>query len=487
MAITNGNRKLLDPKRWEFMAPNPIGAPADGTYVASSKSYKQKQFFLYNATNAAMYDPAEDGWVYLPNPSFGIFGNGTCGCTTPWSTGATLGVSSLSAVAGSVSSIQTNQFIARNLSGYQIHVLEGPNAGKYINILSSTVSPSATIILDTQPSAFDTTTRYRLMTPRLYGLVGGGTQTSGTTFKFYDYATNTWVGLAVAGFHTSLGTDGKLIATPSMDLDPLPFHTFLATSANSNQIQNSTANWSPSSWSNYQVRIASGTGAGQMYPIATNDATSLTISGTWAITPSTDSSAVLEGCDDFLYFIGNANVALYRYRISTNTWSLITPTVARLNAPSNACGSIWVCNVNNPVWKDTNNIQNGRYIYSFRGGGTAALDVYDIALNSWSNNFIYSPGFAGSVSGTADTFNQGSKFTYNGNYIYITKEATGRFFKFDVLNREMIPWGYLLYPQSTVRIGETLFDVTFREGNTNILYIYFVPNNITPTFRCMDI
>lgn len=486
MAITNGNKKLLDPKRWEFMAPNPIGSPTDGTCIISSKNFKQKQFLYYNNGNAAMYDPFEDGWVYLPAPGIATGGNGTCGAAACWSTGTRIGVSSLSAVGGSVSSITTDQFLARDLSGYSVHIMEGPNAGKMLTITSSTVGPSSIINFDTQVSAFDASTRFRLMTPRVYAL-GTGALASGTGFRVYDYATNSWLGLAVAGFHGSIGTDSKLIPTPSLELDPVVFHSFVATSANTTQIQSNTANWAASSWSNYQVRIASGTGAGQVFPIATNDATTLTISGTWAITPSTDSSAVLEGCDDFLYYIGNSNVGLYRYRISTNTWSLITPVVARAGAPSTGMSGQWIHNVKHSSWRNPNDIKNGRYIYSFRAGGSAALDVYDIALNTWINQYAYAPGFVGLTSGTSDTFTTGSKFCYNGDYIYITKENTGRFFKLDLVKREMIPWGYLLYPQSTNRTGDTLFDVTFREGNTEILYIYFLGNTILPTFRCMDI
>ena len=486
MAITNGNRKLLDPKRWEFMCLNPIGNTVDGSVVASSRHHKQRQFFIYNATNVAMYNPEEDGWVYLPNPSFSNWGIGACAITTSWSTGNKLGVSSLSAIGGSVSSIQTDQFFARELSGYDVHILEGPNAGKFLEIKSTSVGPSSILTFDVQPSAFDSTTRFRLLTPRVYGITNG-TIASGTSFKFYDFATNTWVGLAVAGFHTSVGTDARLIATPSLDYNDLFFHSFVATAANSNQIENSSANWAASSWSNYQIRIASGTGAGQIYPIATNDASTLTISGTWAITPSTDSSAVLEGCDDFLYYIGNNSVALYRYRISTNTWSLITPTVARLNTPANGLGGNWVHSVTDPTWNDPNNIKNGRYIYSFRANSTGGLDIYDIALNRWENNHPYAPGFVGAVSGTLDTFSTGTKYCYNKNFIYITKENSGRFFKFDIHRREMIPWGFLMYPQSTVRTGDTLFDVMFKEGNTELTYMYFIPNSLNSLFRCMDI
>lgn len=33
--------------------------------------------------------------------------------------------------------------------------------------------------------------------------------------------------------------------------------------------------------------------------------------------------------------------------------------------------------------------QNGRYLYSFRGGASNVLDVYDIAANTWISGIAY--------------------------------------------------------------------------------------------------
>ena len=45
----------------------------------------------------------------------------------------------------------------------------------------------------------------------------------------------------------------------------------------------------------------------------------------------------------------------------------------------------WIHSVSAADWTNENAIQNGRYIYSFRGGAiSAALDRYDIAGNTWA-------------------------------------------------------------------------------------------------------
>jgi len=37
MATTNGNKKILDPKRWEFMTPAPTASAAGAFMVTDSK------------------------------------------------------------------------------------------------------------------------------------------------------------------------------------------------------------------------------------------------------------------------------------------------------------------------------------------------------------------------------------------------------------------------------------------------------------------
>lgn len=498
MAVTNGNRKILDLKRWEMICPNPNGNLTDGSFISSSRLFRQLQFFYYATTSQSMYDPFEDGWVFLPNGAVGGSGGvGACGTTHSWSTGTSIGAYYLSGISGTVSSITTNQPLARSLSGFEVLVMEGPNAGSLLEIKGNTLGPSSTVYFDTQVSSFDSTTRYRLITPRWY-VLGGGTQST-TSFKVYDFATNTWVPLTTTAspsvFPASLGTDSRLIATPSqIELNVSYFHTFNASSADASSIVDGNANWASGQWINSQVRIVSGTGAGQFGVVYNNNSNTLFVSSvtsaipnTWSIAPSTDSKINIEGNDDYLYYIGNNNIALYRYRISQNRWELVTPTVARAAAPGAALGGNWIWEVTDPTWTDSNNIKNGRYIYSFRGGGTALLDIYDIAANSWTSNVLYSPGWAGATSGTTDTLTTGSKYCYTKNSIYISKESTGRFFRFDILKNEMVPWGYLLYPQSTARVGDTMWDVDFIEGNTTIKYIYLLLNSTTAAFRCMVI
>lgn len=477
MTTTNGNKKILDLKRWEFCTPAPTATGA-GACIGSSRHYRQQQLYLASATVAYLYNPNEDGWVQLPSPALsGTFGAGACIVAAAWSTGSTTAVASLTATAGTTTSITTNQTLARDLRGYSVHFLSGPNAGTTATIASNTIGANAVITFTSAAaSAFDATSTYRLMTPRWY-VVNAGVLASGI-FKVYDYATNTWTSLATTNLPATVGTDSRLLSTPSwMDTGYLQFATGTATSGTSTTIVNTAKNWASNQWANSQVRIVSGTGAGQIRIITSNTATALTVP-TWTINPDATSTYSIEGNDDYLYYMGSGSVNLIRYSISSNTWTLLSPVAARASLPGTGMAGHWVYGVTDSAWTAENTIGNGRYIYSFRGGASSALDRYDIAGNTWAV-ISYAPG--------TETFTTGTKYAYNTDYIYLQKDGTGRWFRYNVVTADMDGWNTMLYPNSTAVLGDTAFDVTYTDGATKITYMYMILNTSAVMLRQMVI
>jgi hypothetical protein len=476
MATTNGNRKILDVKRWEFMAPAPASTQA-GAFIVSSRHFRQQQMYIRGNTDATIYNPSEDGWIIIPSPALaGTFGAGASGTAGAWSTGSTVGAGSLTATAGTTSTITTNQNFQRDLRGYKVHILSGPNNGLVLDIVRNTLGASSVITVATQASAFTASTVYRLLTPRYY-VVGAGTLAS-ASFRVYDYATNTWTTLSQTGLPATLGTDGKLIATPSIvDGDFKQFATGTATSGTGTTLVQTGKTWTASQWINSQVRITGGTGAGQIRTITANTADTLTVA-TWTTNPDATSTYAIEGNDNFLYYIGNNAVTMYRYDITANTWSTLSPGVARGAAPTTGMSGHWVHSATETDWTSESAIQNGRYIYSFRGAAGALLDRYDIAANSWSA-VTYSP--------STETFTTGTKYVLHGGFLYIQKEATGRWFAFDIARSEMFPWSTMLYPQGAAVLGDTAFDVAYKDGATEIYYVYMLLNTSNVLLRQMVI
>ena len=476
MPTTNGNRKILDLKRWEMVTPSPVATSA-GTFIASGNDLYQNQLYVQSNTSAHLYNPLEDGWIQVPSPALaGTFGAGACGCGHAFSTGSTVGAASLTATAGTTSTITTNQTLARDLRGYKIHILAGPNAGATLTIVSNTTGANAVITVATQGSAFSASTVYRLITPRWY-ILNAGTLAAGS-FRGYDYATNTWTSLSITGLPATIGTDSNLVPTPSFnDVDYTVFATGTATSATGTTLVNSAKNWTVNQWTNYQVRIVSGTGAGQIRAITSNTATALTVA-TWTTTPDATSVYNIEANDDFLYYLGNNAVTMYRYSISANTWTTLAPTVARAAAPTTGMSAHFIDLVTASDWSNENAILDGKYIYSFRGGASALLDRYDIATNSWAN-VTYSPA--------TETFTTGTKYEYVDNFIYIQKDATGRWFRFNLVTSDMDGWTTMLYPNGAAVLGDTAFNVVYRDGATTINYAYMLLNTSTIMLRQMVI
>ena len=478
MATTNGNRKILDLKRWEFATPAPVATGA-GMCVVSSRHYRQQQLLLQSATAAWLYNPSEDGWAALPSPAlagtFAVGAAGTSTCVGPSGT----------ATAGTTTTITTGLTLARDLRGYSIHITGGPNAGVTLPIASNTVGAASVITVAVQASAFSASTTFRLMTPRFYvinAITAAGTTTA-AVFRFYDLATNTWAsaetgatdGIAPAAI---IGTDSRLVSTPSwLDSDYQSFATGTATSATGTTLVNSAKTWATNQWANSQVRIVSGTGAGQIRSITSNTGTTLTVP-TWTTTPDATSVYSIEGNDDFIYYLGNAAVTMYRYSISAGTWTTLSPVAARGAAPGAALSAHWVWAATQADWTNESAIQNGRYIYSLRGGGSAAMDRYDIAGNTWAA-ITYSPA--------VDTFTTGSKYVYLGDYLYVQKEATGRWLRYNIPTSEVDGSTQILYPQGAAIVGDTAFDVTFNDGATDITYLYMILNTSAVMLRQMII
>jgi hypothetical protein len=480
MATTNGNRKILDLKRWEFCSPAPTATVA-GSFIASSHDYRQQQLYVVSATVQYLYSAQEDAWVQIPSGALaGTFAVGVCGTATSVGPSGT-------ATAGTTSTITTNLTLARDLRGYSIHITGGPNAGATLAISSNTVGTNAVITVPVQASAFTASTTYRLLTPRWYVL--NAVTASGTTtanlFKFYDFALNTWTaaetgatdGVAPAAV---IGTDSKLIATSSWQGEGYAaFATGTATAGGASTLTNSAKTWTTNQWANSQVRIVSGTGAGQIRTIASNTGTVLTTSAAWTTAPDATSVYSIEGNDDFIYYMGSAAVTLYRYSISAGTWTTLSPTAARAAAPAVGMSGHWVWDATDAAWINESAILNGRYIYSFRGGAGAVLDRYDIALNTWGSGLTYAPA--------TEVFGAGSKYVYRDNAIYVQKDATGRWFRYNVVTSEQDGWSTMTYTQGSAIAGDTSFDVRYTDGATEIDYVYIVLNTSTVMLRAMVI
>lgn len=475
MAVANYNRKILDLKRWTLLSSVAPVASGIGMFTVSSRLSQQRQMYVTSATVQYLYYPFEDAFIQIPSAALaGTFGAGSCGTSSavgPFGT----------ATGGSTTTLNTNLTLARSLAGYQIQITGGPGAGDIRTIKYNTVGANGVITSDSPFSAVITAaSTYRLLTPRYY-ILNAGTLAAGS-FRVYDFALNTWTTLSNTNLPATIGTDGKMIATPSFGDNGVDvmFASGQATAGGASTLTNSAKNWAANQWTNSQIRITSGLGAGQVRTIASNTATVITVSAAWTVQPDNTSQYVIEGNDDFLYFMGNNAVVLYRYSISGNAWTVLAPAAARTGSPVAGMSAHWVFDVpasRDDRWTDENNIINGRRIYSFRAAGGAILDYYDIALNTWVSDIAYSP--------KVETFTTGSKYVYADGYLYMQKDATGRWFRYSFAEQSMVGWSLNVYPGGAGVVGDTAYDVV--EPETGVRYIQYILNTSQIMMRCMVI
>lgn len=485
MSVTINLRKMLHRKSPEYCTPLAPGNTVAGGHIVADKGglLPENDGIAYIGGASAIwnYNADEDAWIQGPNSGIaGTFGAGACSALKPQA--APAGNTTITATGGTTTTISTSLTFTRNLAGRAIRVIAGTGLGYQGVITKSTCGASSSLVLSPASGvAFDNTTQFQLFSGSLWFFNPGA---AAVGFSVYDVATNSWTARSVTGLPTSFATDGQLIGTASVSSNNgLGFVSSTAIGGIVTTLSDITKTWPTNAWTNYQVRIVSGTGIGQIRTITSNTATALTVAA-WTVTPDATSVYVIEGNDDYLYLLGNNAVTMYRYSVSGNTWTTLAPTAARAGAPGAGFSANWIDSVQDSSWSDgtyTTMVapsilrQNGRYIYSFRGGATNILDVYDIAANTWYSGIAY--------GNQMETFTTGSSSVDQNGYIYIMKEATGRIYKFDVGQNELNPFALIPVPQGAALTGTKMFVTTFTESSTRLNYLYTLSHTRSELIR----
>lgn len=479
MATVNTLRAGLDLKIAELLAPTPVASAAGvcviagepvAAYSPATPGYVP-ELIVVNATTHYLYDHNEDAYAQIPSGALaGTFGAGACGVFHPMGPTGT-------ATAGAATTITTGLTLNRRLDGYVIRITGGTGAGQERTISRNTLGAASVITVTSAWSTNpDATSTFVLITGRYYVWVPGVSSTFG--WRYFDLATMTWSSALTAnpGALVTFGTDGKVAATAGALTGTLASGT--ATAGAATTLTNGAKSWATNQWANFQVRITGGTGAGQVRTIASNTGTVLTVSASWTTSPDATSTYVIEGNDDHIYLIGNAAVAMYRYSISGNSWSTLSPGVARAAAPG-AGASLNHILPSDAAWSVENTNLKGRYLYSLRGGGATAIDVYDIALNSWAA-LTYGP--------LSETFTTGTSSGYDGDArIYVQKDATNRWFYFDVVRQELRAWATVPLAQGAALVGDRTWVESYVDGATTLRWVYHWMNTSSTLYRTLVI
>lgn len=550
MIITSKLKKLLHRKAWEMCSPMPLTTTAGGWIAGDELDILPGNdiYYVGGVNSCYMYNGDEDGWLQIPNSgAAGAFAAGSCGYFSP--VGMLGGSSTSQASAGTTTTVTTTRTITRNLAGYMIRCVGGTNIGYFGIIKNNTIGANSVVtVYNPAGAAFDATSVMKFFTGSLWFMNAGTSAvgfsvfdkaTNAWTARSVTNLPTSWgtdarlvftpsisavrtKGSATAGGVNTLTDTGKAFATNAMAYaeivitggtgvgqsnvivsntatvltmksnwatqpDTTSTYTIfdkeqgIATAATSTTLTDGAKSWTSSQFINYQVRITGGTGIGQVRTITANTATQLTVAA-WTVTPDTTTTYVIEGNDDNAYLAGSNAVTLYKYSVSANTWASLTPGAARSAACGAGMSMSWVNEVNDVDWRGkglpASQRQNGRYIYSFRGGGSSALDIYDIAANTWISTWAY--------GNLTETFTTGTSWCCNSSAIYGQQNATGKFFKFDVVSNRLVPLTFNGYTQSTAVVGSKIGFLSMTDDQNNtVAWIYSALNSSVAFFRML--
>jgi len=487
MATTVNLRKVLDRKQWEMCA-----APnfAYQFSLVQSTLADQCQYWISATFRMWMYDPREDSVMDL-----GAIGSGLNTVSQYYNLGLTFHPSGPTgtASAGSSTTLTTTATIPGSLAGYTVRITGGTGAGQERTIASNTYGANAVLTVSSAWTVTpDATSVYLLLTGRVWVLNGSASP----ALRYYDVATNAWsTAPATTGLSTSSVT-WWLAATPAYGNTTA---TGTATAGAATTLTNSGKSWATNQWANYQLRITAGTGAGQVRTVASNTGTVLTVSSSWTTNPDATSVYALEPNDDYLYAVNTSTTAFYRYSISGNTWSTLSPGNARTGTISNQGNLMFITTASDTTWADETNIKNGRYLYCFTGNNTGNISYYDIAANTWVNLSTYGHYLSGAIDGSQNQATTSICADREFVYILTTSNSAlnsgGLGFRYNCVTQQLDPWTTWPYAAagsggpsviSSTALRSSV--VTYTDGGTSLRWLYFMPfYNPTAVYRMLII
>ena len=178
---------------------------------------------------------------------------------------------------------------------------------------------SQTITLDVPlTSSLTDKSRFMLMTGGVWAMTSQ-TAAPFAALAWYDVLTDTWIPKTVPNglFTAALGTDFSIERTGEIGGS---YVSGAVSSATARTLVDSSKNWITDRYRNYQIRIVSGTGAGQRRRIQANQSNRIELNRKWDITPDATSQYQIWANTDNIWFAGNGSSALFKYHVEMDNW-----------------------------------------------------------------------------------------------------------------------------------------------------------------------
>jgi hypothetical protein len=500
--MANTFKKVIDRLMWIQVPPAPNAHAAAGSLCSDLRSDVSRNPFVYQLVSNTVlnrFNIVTKAWVPMTSPALaGTFGAGACSVFAP-SRGLegtiAAGATTTSVILSTAlpTAVGVNMLVNRGGSGeygYKIRII-GKTAGKTEEryIVGNSGGTTPTITVDTAftftPAASD---GYEILAGRVFML--GASTLAANIWRSFEVGANTLSsGLSTTNLPATIGTDTDLIA---LDEQYTPYdcypgegmvkgeftydtvltiaHKALAATATAAGTITGQASGGDSAvlaneYRNFQIRIVydavTPTSVGQRRAIASHTAGTspvYTLGSNWTVTPSSSAKYVIE-LPNLILGRSTATTSVYVYNYTPDTYNNGTTSLATASWSATLFAAAGAGAIAAGMWMPSWGIRpdpakNARhsFCYFFRGNGSAALDVLDIAggtTGSWSAAVVYdgSPGniVTGSCGAYSPFENEGRMFYMN---VYVASQIN-QMYRFDVKNRVLSPFT----PTDTIQAG----------------------------------
>jgi hypothetical protein len=519
MATTYNLKKIHDAPDWQPCADTINGGVKVTCLLQDLRQGTDRSNLIYRLIPSVIdvYNPITDGWLTLSG--FGVGGFSTAGAGgvfvasagpngTCFNIGAT--TTNIPLTTAFPAAVGINQLANRGdgVQGFKIRFVD-PISGKteesYIVGNTAGTTPTLTIspALSFTPGL---STKYYLLSGRIF-IMG----TTGTLFQYYDIATGFLSAALTTTNLTAPGADNGMcvldeLYTPNGKLPGQGFFGNLVAATITNTTNavvtgptGGADNTQPANaWANFQIRIVTDAtnpnSVGQRIKITSHTSANPTVytcSGVFATAPSNTATYVIEGIGDIICMTGGATALSHTYAAggwrADATWSTgSTLGGGSLQIPDRSSATI--LGISNPIWAfgfnslDVN--KNNRYsgVYFSTTSPVNTIDCLDIATLSWSTG-IGATGLPFGTCGSHSLYTVYDPWNNNGTYIYCCFGFSPVYFRYDLKNRIVEPWGGYSArkkPFSTLDSGNIMGICPVIDGAVVSSYVYInEPSQVT--------
>lgn len=385
--------------------------------------------------------------------------------------------------------------------GYWVRVIDNAAGGsgktEEKRILANTTGTTPTLRLESALTFTPVTgATYEILSGRVF-LLGASTLAAGI-WKYYDIATNSFsANLATTNLPATISTDTCMFAMSESNVPNTRspgegfYGNLTATAMAAGTLTGHAAGGDSAVQANhrrnYQIRIVTDatnpTAAGQRRRISSHTAGPspvYTLASNWTVTPSSTATYVIEQDDDKILMWGSATVNTHTYNITANTWDTTT-----FSAKGGASSSGTMAFGMYGIVPDADFNSRDSMIAVARGGGSATIDVLDIAggtNGSWDNSAVLGGNVPAFVSGSCGIYDPN---TNNGRYAYINF-AGQRIDRLDLANRVYEPYAFLPSAQGTFAVGQRMCNYLFVDEATKMNFLTMSSSGQSNMWQLME-